>query len=322
MNTNRREFLRTFGVLAGTLMITPMSKALVNSLNKPFKIGLIADLHQDLMHDGENRLDVFLEEMAVTSPDAIIQLGDFAYPNEKNKSLIDRFNNASNNSLHVIGNHDTDNGHTRQQCYDVWGMANRYYSHDIGGLRIIALDCNDAGSPSHKGGYPLYIGKEQYDWLENQLNESDGPVLLASHQPLAGPYAIDNHEEVQALLSKYSDRVVMSVNGHTHIDDLVKVGDIPYFHVNSTSYQWVGGDFKHKSYPNEIHEQFPWIEYTCPYKNSLFTTLTFDPLTGTIRIEGRKSEWVGPSPAELGVDWKGEVTDGKEIVPFIRERRL
>ncbi len=316
---SRRNFLRTIGVLSGSLILPTGASALVRSLENPVRIGLIADLHQDIMHDGETRLDVFVEEMAKTKPDAIIQLGDFAYPNEKNMSVIDKFNKANRNSLHVKGNHDTDNGHTNEQCLEVWGMSNRYYSQDIGGLRIIALDCNDVGSPTHKGGYPLYIGEEQFEWLEEQIEKFDGPVLLASHQPLAGPYSIDNAKEVQLLLSKYSDKVVISVNGHTHIDDLVRVGRVPYFHVNSASYQWVGGDFKHESYPKEIHDKYPWIGHTCPYKDSLFTTLTFDPESGTISVKGRKSEWLGSSPAELGAKFDEEARNGEEIVPFIRD---
>jgi len=144
--------------------------------------------------------------------------------------------------------------------------------------------------------------------------------LLASHQPLAGPYSINNTKEVQALLSRYADRIALSVNGHSHIDLLEKIGGVRYFQVNSASYQWVGGDHKHMSYPEEIHDKFPWVEYTCPYRDSLFTTLTFDPATGGITVKGIKSKWVGPSPEELGVDWKGEVENGKEIVPFIRDR--
>ncbi len=322
MKTSRREFINKAGLFTSGFIISLQAPALIRNMEGPVRVGLIADLHQDIMHDGEKRLDAFLMEMSSTKPDAIIQLGDFAYPNEKNKSVIDKFDNANKNSLHVIGNHDTDNGHTKQQCLDVWGMSHRYYSHDIGGLRIIVLDCNDVGSPTHKGGYPLYIGEEQFEWLEEQLKKPDGPILLASHQPLAGPYSIDNQKEVQALLGKYQDKVVISINGHTHIDALVRIGKIPYLHVNSASYQWVGGDFKHESYPKEIHEKFPWIEYTCPYKDSLFTTLTFDTSTGTIQIDGSRSEWVGPSPEELGAKFDEEARNGEEVVAKIRDREI
>jgi len=322
MRTSRRKFIKTSGIIVGSLMLSPMTQALIKNLNKPVKIGLIADLHQDIMHDGEKRLDAFLKKMAIINPDAIIQLGDFAYPDIKNKSVIDKFNNAKTESLHVIGNHDTDNGHTKQQCYDIWGMKNRYYSEDIGGLKVIVLDCNEKGSPTHTGGYPLYIGKEQMEWLEQELKQSNSPVILASHQPLAGPYSINNTIEVQALLTKYSEKILVSVNGHSHIDLLEKIGGVNYYQVNSASYQWVGGDHKHKSYPDDIHEKFPWIEYTCPYRDSLFTTLTIDPASGSIIIQGMETSWVGPDPEELGVDWKLEVTNGKEIVPFIRGREL
>ncbi len=322
MKTSRREFIRTSGIMAGSILFTPSAHALIGSLSRPIKIGLIADLHQDIMHDGEKRLDAFLKEMQVVNPEAIIQLGDFAYPNEKNRSLIDKFNKGNKNALHVIGNHDTDSGHTKQQCYDIWGMTNRFYSRDISGLKVIVLDCNDKGSPTHTGGYPLFIGKEQMEWLEEELKQSDCPIMLASHQSLAGPYSINNTKDVQELLSKYAEKIVISVNGHSHIDLLQKLGGVSYFQVNSASYQWVGGDHRHKSYPDEVHEKFPWIEYTCPYRKPLFTTLTIDPASRSVAIQGMENTWVGPSPAELGVDWNGEVTNGKEIVPYIRKRNI
>jgi len=93
-------------------------------------------------------------------------------------------------------------------------------------------------------------------------------------------------------------------------------------HVNSASYQWVGGSFLHDSYSKEIHAKHRWISYTCPYRDPLFATLTVDPESLTIRVEGQKSEWVGPSPAELGADQDPTLTDGEQIAPRIRDRQV
>ena len=102
--------------------------------------------------------------------------------------------------LHVIGNHDTDAGFTKDNCIDKWGIPSRYYARDIEGLQLLVLDGNDAGSPTHKGGYVSYVGKEQVEWLKEQLATLDGPIMVACHQPLAGAYAVDNAEEIQAVL--------------------------------------------------------------------------------------------------------------------------
>jgi len=93
-------------------------------------------------------------------------------------------------------------------------------------------------------------------------------------------------------------------------------------HINSASYFWVGGNYKHNSYTEEIHKSNPWIACTCPYREPLFTTLTIDPASGLVKIEGRKTEWVGPSPAELKFSEKAPLSAGKEIVPYISSRKI
>lgn len=322
MTSTRREFIIKAGMITGGILAGGLASGFSGSPGPKVKLGLITDLHHDIMHDGEKRLDAFLEYMSGVKPDAIIQLGDFAYPNEKNKTLIEKFNNSNRNSLHVIGNHDTDSGHTKEQCIEVWGMNGRYYSLEVNGLQVIVLDCNDKGSPVHKGGYPSYVGQEQLFWLEEQLRLADLPVIIASHQPLAGTYQVDNAGEIQKVLSKYSGKVVLAINGHSHIDQLVEVEGVSYLHINSASYHWVGGDYKHESYAKEVHESYPWISYTCPYKDPLFALLTIDPSSGAVKVRGRKSEWVGPSHGSLGYESPDGLVPGKEIVPEVRSRDL
>ncbi|MDE0895870.1 MAG: metallophosphoesterase family protein [Planctomycetota bacterium] len=319
-NVTRRDFLAAAGAAVTTVTLSSGAVPIFRNLKGPIRFGLITDLHQDLMHDGESRLDAFLAWSESVDTDCIMQLGDFAYPKEGNRAVIDKFNKAK--GLHVIGNHDMDAGHTNEQCVNVWGMSHRYYAHDVKGLRVLVLDGNDKGSPTHKGGYAAYVGKEQQEWLQEQLTGHDGPFLIASHQSLSGPWAVDNAIEIQAILSKHADKIAMCINGHDHIDLLQRVGGVCYLHVNSASYQWVGGAHKHNSYPAEIHADHPWIGHTCPYRDSVFAGLTFDPESGTITIEGRTSTWVGPSPAELGVDTHADLANGEEIAPRIRSRHI
>lgn len=319
---NRRRFLQTAGLGSFVFAFPQSLFPAVKQLKQPVKLGLIADLHQDIMHDGPERMQAFVREMAIQRPDALIQLGDFAYPNEKNKAVIDLFNQAHPVTLHVIGNHDTDAGHTKDQCLDVWGMPDRYYAKEIAGIKLIVLDGNETGSPVHKGGYVSYIAEAQRNWLKKELQAADGPVIVISHQPLAGTIAVDNAAEMQDLLGQFADKILIAINGHSHIDDLLRVKGVTYMHLNSASYQWVGGDFKHQSYTEEIHKNYPWISYTCPYRNSLFATLTVEPESQTIRIEGRSSDWIGPSPAELGTKVHESLIIGEEVAPRIRDRRI
>ena len=318
----RRDLLRTAAAASAAIALPKITSAAIGRLEKPVRIGLIADLHHDVMHDGLARTAAFVKAMAARRPDAIMQLGDFAYPNASNKKVIDLFNGAHKRSLHVIGNHDTDSGHTKKQCLDIWGMPRRYYARNIDGLWLLVLDGNDRGSPTHKGGYPSYVGKEQTKWLKEQLASLEGPVIVVSHQPLAGAWAVDNSKEIQGILGEASDKVLLAINGHSHIDDVLRYKKVTYMHVNSASYQWVGGNHLHDSYSKDIHAKHPFIAYTCPYRHSLFATLTVNPKSLTIHVEGRKSEWVGPSPAELGADQDPTLTDGEQITARIRDRQV
>lgn len=319
---SRREFISGMLATGIVLQIPGAAMAMFPSKAKPIKAGLITDLHHDVMHDGHKRLQAFLSHMKKTGPDLLIQMGDFAYPNEKNKGLIDEFNNAHQIPLHVIGNHDTDSGHTKEQCLSYWKMPARYYTKEIAGVCFIVLDGNDKGSPAHKGGYPSYINGAQKAWLQQQLEQINKPIVIVSHQPLAGALAVDNAAEIQELLSAFSDKILLAINGHTHIDCQLLINKVNYVHINSASYFWVGGKFKHDSYPQQIHKSNEWIAYTCPYQDALFTTLTIDPASGTIHIQGRKSKWVGQSPEELSYVDRAGILPGREIVPLISKRKI
>ena len=318
----RRDFLRQAAAASVAIAIPGGALAAVERLNKAVRIGVIADLHQDIMHDGLERMTAFTTEMSKSQPDAVMQLGDFAYPNANNSEVIDLFNQSHDRTLHVIGNHDTDSGHTIQQCLDVWNMPARYYTQNIEGLNIIVLDGNDKESPTHKGGYASFIGPEQTTWLKEQLDALDGPIIIVSHQPLAGYAAVDNAEDIQGILSNASDKVILAINGHTHVDDLVQINGISYLHVNSASYLWVGEPYKHESYGKDIHASHRWIEYTCPYRDPLFTMLTIDPANQGVTVNGIDSAWVGSSPADLGRGISPGLTSGDAIAPKISEREI
>ncbi|MGE4633337.1 MAG: metallophosphoesterase, partial [Planctomycetota bacterium] len=168
----RRRFLQTIGQVVGaaacSLALPAAARAATARLAKPVRLGLIADLHHDVMHDAPARLDVFLEAMAADPPDAIIQLGDFAQAKKQNRPLVEKFKKAHPVTLHVIGNHDTDGGLSFDQVLQEWRMKSRYYRHDVKGLRLIVLDGNER-PPDHKGGYPSHIGPQQIEWLKKEL---------------------------------------------------------------------------------------------------------------------------------------------------------
>ena len=56
-------------------------------MDKKIKFGIFADLHVDIMHDTQERLEVFLDACRKEDVDFVIQLGDFCYPDEDRKCV-------------------------------------------------------------------------------------------------------------------------------------------------------------------------------------------------------------------------------------------
>ncbi|MEC8554254.1 MAG: endonuclease/exonuclease/phosphatase family protein [Planctomycetota bacterium] len=303
-NTTRRTALKQ--IAAGSTLLLP-SLAMARSRNeaKKIKLGLITDLHGGLAVDADERLDLFLKAMETQKCDALVQLGDFAYPNAKHQTYADKFNAAHDTTIHAIGNHEFDYGLKRKDCFQAWGIDAAYYSKDLAGLNVIVLDGNEKGSTGYKGGYPSYIGEQQLNWLEQELSRSTKPVLILSHQPLAGRIAVDNAAAVQELLSGYKSKIIACLNGHSHVDSLYLERDVPYLHINSASYYWVGGKTR-------------MAYYTKP----LFTTVTIDPEQATMEVAPKAGEWGDKSPKKIGYFDRKDAPPEAIVTPQIRNHHI
>ena len=53
--------------------------------------GICSDVHQDIIHNGEERLQIFVNDMNSKKADFIIQLGDFCYPKKENDVFMSIF---------------------------------------------------------------------------------------------------------------------------------------------------------------------------------------------------------------------------------------
>lgn len=300
--------------------------AVVSSCNKKPEIvrfGVCADVHKDVMHDADQRLQVFVSEMNEKGVDFIIQLGDFCQPQEYNVSFLGIWNSFEGPAYHVLGNHDmdddTDGRFTRDETAAYYNMPSRYYSFDQQGFHFVVLDGNEKRDPPQQG-YPRYIGSEQIEWLRNDLNTTNLPTLVFSHQSLASSDGVENTDEVKKIFeeaNKKSDytKVVACICGHHHKDYIVEISGIQYIHINSMSYNWLGGDYLNIRYSEELDKEFPWIKYTAPYKDPVYAIITV-ATDGTVTIEGKETEWVGPSPMDLDYPLGSEI---KSIRPGISD---
>jgi len=221
--------------------------------------------------------------------------------------------------------HETDGGFTREQVVDYWKAQGTYYSFDSKGFHIVVLDGNDEDtSSSRPAGYARFIGKEQLEWLAEDLEKTDLPTIVFCHQGLDNDLGgIHNATESRLVLERANkqadfNKVQVVFSGHHHQDYYNNINGIHYVQINSMSYQWLGEDFQHIRYSKEIDETHPWIKYTAPYKEPIWAYVEISA-DGIFQLKGKKSEFVGPSPKELGVT---RDKYGYPIVPHISDKQF
>lgn len=288
---------------------------------KTIKIGMCSDVHLPTMHDGAQRLTSFLDSMETARPDFIIELGDFVTPAPAYASSYALWKAYKGKKYNVIGNHEMDAGYTLNQALAYRNMTSSYYTFRSHGFRFIVLDGNDKKYPDQKG-YREYIGPAQIEWLKGELKKAKEPVVIFSHQGLGNINGIENQTALRAILEEHNAstrkaRIVACFNGHTHADIAEEIQGIWYITINSMSYEWLGEEYGHIRYSEAVDKNFKWIKFTAPYKDALFTVVEISS-DGYIKMSGKKSEWVGPSPWELGFP----ETDKEYIKPEIAQRKL
>ena len=305
--------------------------------------GVFADLHMDIMPDPETRVNAFIEGVKTADADFVIQLGDFSHwvipekdlsPAVKNygyemlkHQLIERFNSTGKPSYFVLGNHDMDRC-SKQQVAETHKMSGRYYSFVCKGWRCFVLDGNfyrdkegrfvdySRGNYFSSGDLP-YIDPAQMQWLEDELESSDMPAIVFSHQELnESDSGIKNADELRRLFRKVNQkrkRIYLCVNGHMHIDALTQQDDIFFYNVNSISNYYCGEEYQFRRFGDDIETAFPSLKHTFPYKKPLFAIIAVSK--HGMRINGVEGEFILPAPKELG-------SDDLSITPSITDRSI
>ena len=263
---------------------------------------ICADIHQDIMHDGPDRLRSFTQAAVEAQVDMAIQLGDFCQPTEANRPFLAIWEALETERYNVLGNHDMDGGATREQTVAYMSMRARFYAFDIRGWHCVVLDGNDPEDPP-KPGYPCGMAADQIEWLRADLQGTDLPVLLFIHQAMdRGDFG--GADDVLALLSQINraagwQQVLAVFSGRHHLDYANCIDGIWHIQMNSMSNYWMGEDFVQVRYDDQIDAAYPYIKYTAPYRDPLYAIVRLQP-DRSIHVDGFDSQWVGPSPADLG----------------------
>lgn len=295
---------------------------------------VFADVHYDHIHDGAERLQKFITKVKEQQLDFVIQLGDFCVPKEENEFLLHMLLDIGKPVYHVIGNHDSDEVQ-RGEVMRFLNLDSSYYSFKKGNIKFIVLDTcfikNDKGYEPYykrnydktKNAYPV-LPEDQVKWLENELTDNSDYYVIFSHHSFENQFAkrgVNNRAEVTALINRINDtgkKILLCINGHDHGDSLEKIGQTYYFGLNSMSYIWVGPEYEHFSYSDEIQQQYPFIKDLVLYKDGLYAIVTITE-KGGINIEGINGHYQNVSPGELGL---GDRWNGRHVLPIVTSLKV
>lgn len=134
----------------------------------------------------------------------------------------------------------------------------------------------------------------------------------------------DGDKRIEFLIEQVKDK---------HLDFIIELGDFShpteknrglldkiralkvllYYSLNAMSYIWVGPQYEHFSYTEEIHNHYPYLKDLVLYEQGLFTTVTIND-SGGINIEGMNGGYQNVSPIELGI---GDRWNGRSIQPLV-----
>lgn len=281
--------------------------------SQKLKFAIISDIHQDIMHDGDQRLATFLEAARKNKVDFIIELGDFAFVKNENLPFLNLWNSYPGAKYHVLGNHDHDNC-TKEEYMKFVGLERNYYSFDRGAYHFIVLDPNylyrdGKYTPYAHGNFYVdtqmlaHIDPEQTKWLQDDLAATDKRCILFSHQCLEN--TVSNREQIRAILEAENRRagykkVVAAFSGHDHTSYERVIHGISYIQINSASNQWVGDQFQSSErFDEAANKRRPSLKYVVPYQDALYAIVSLSKKK--LKVKGVQSTFVPPTPADLKI---------------------
>lgn len=312
----RRKFINQMGVGAAATMIPSTMLSFAPAISdittsKKLNFGIVADVHKDLMPDADKRLETFINQAQARQVNFIIQMGDFCFAEEKNRNFLKIWEQFKGPKYHVLGNHDMDKN-SKEEMLDFWGMPKTYYSYNFGGYHFIVLDANFLYQDNKFIDYKnsnfyvdqsirTYIDNEQIEWFKADLNATKLPTIVFSHQSLWHyQWGVKNRLVLQKIMEAQSEKIICCFNGHNHLDYHHHQNGIDYFEINSMSYKWLTSKYEStERFDKELYEEYVNLPSIGAYKDPLYGFVSLDS-RGSMTVEGVKSEWMSPSPYEMG----------------------
>ncbi len=255
----RRVFLRAAvttmaGLTALPLSCAPGSRS--RARRGTARFGLVTDCHYAdadaagtrFYRESLDKLSECVALMNAEKVDFLIELGDFKdqdkQPSEQKtlsylQSIERTFQSFDGPRYHVLGNHDMDSiskGQFLSRIRNTNVASGRsYYSFDLNGLRFVVLDSNyraDGADYDH-GRFDwtdANIPSAELLWLQRELVEAPGPMIVFIHQRLdgVGEVYVKNAEHVRHILEA-SGKVFAVFQGHHHPGGYSQIAGIHYY---------------------------------------------------------------------------------------------
>lgn len=259
---------------AGQILAAVLAVALITSWFLFFKketfqgdlvFGVFSDIHASAKNNPTiadvktkkyaETLPYFVSEMEKIKAEFTIELGDYINGTERNNEggrkdfgLVNAIYSRLPNRYYVLGNHDVI-ALTKDEFRSLSGMESNYYSFEKKGYKFIVLDAqfNPEGKemgPGIKKHIPGFIPAEEIGWLKEELEKSDKPTLIFSHQPLFSVdpsnekmTSITNASEIKNILTENKDKVLGFFAGHNHRPAIREVDGLKYIFIPSMAYE-------------------------------------------------------------------------------------
>ncbi|MBB6670713.1 metallophosphoesterase family protein [Cohnella nanjingensis] len=215
-----------------------MKLALIGDLHYPYRLFDRAEAEEARDSFYEAALAAFLSIEA----DYHISLGDLTHEGEAEAFeavfSFARRRHPGRRLRHVLGNHDTFSL-PKSDIRSRTGMP-RYEAIEAEEARLLFLD---TARDADRGNWGGTLDGEQLDWLSLRLSGDDRkPLLIFAHHPVPGTTARSGEEMLgldaepgRALLSLLERRPGPAVymNGHNHVQSLVRRGRLHFFQAAS-----------------------------------------------------------------------------------------
>lgn len=165
--------------------------------------------------DGSLREEQVATQIAASSPNLLAYLGDVyqrgsAFEFDTWYSRPEGYGQFRDITNPVVGNHEYQTPGAAGY-FGYWGGVPHYYSYDVAGWHVVALDSNARFGQ-------LKPGTPQYDWLEADLGANRARcTLVYMHHPRFSVAAHEGRVQLGPIWSLLAARrVTMAVAGHSH----------------------------------------------------------------------------------------------------------